>query len=648
MSIRTRKAAKDAQTLANVNARYDAAGTGRRMKGWTPPSTGPRRAVEGLQRIRDRSNDAARNDWAAASTAQKWTTTLVGVGITPRWAKDRFTEVWTDFVPQADADGVLDAYGMQALGVRSWMVAGEVFMRRRWRDVASPLALPVQAQLIESDYCPIFDADTWPNMPAGNTIRQGIERNKYGRRVAYWMYREHPGDGMRGLNISNADLLRIPASDISHVFNPLRPGQLRGVSDLAPVLARLRASGDFEDVVLDRQKLANLYTVFFKKPLPSDWQNLKVDPNTGLPMEWDRKDQPMAGLEPGIAMDLLPGEEVVFSNPPEAGVSFADYIRTLGLGTAAGGGLPYEIMSGDIREVSDRALRVLIQEFRRYASQRQWHLVIPRLAQPMVDWAGDAAALNGRLRVSERVAFGKPEWSPHGWDYIHPVQDVQGKKLAIEAGITSQSAVIAETGNDPRKVLAQRAEDQKANEAAGLPAPGVAAPVAGAPGAKPATEPAASATAIEKTLTGLSAQMLAMREDRGAVPPAIEQVFAGLMGLMTAQSAQQAATAQMLDRIVQAQQDSNAALHTLALALAQRPIEQHTHVDPPDVTVNNQVPPGETVVNVAAPAVTVPVTVQPAEVQNHLHMPDRESETQVTTDDEGNLVRSVTRERTVQ
>lgn len=647
MSIRSRKAAKDAQTLANVQSRYDAAGAGRRMRGWAPPSTGPRGALEGLTRIRDRSNDAARNDWAAASTAQKWTTTLVGVGITPRWAKERHTEIWNDFVPQADADGALDVYGMQALAVRAWMVGGEVFLRRRWRSTDSPLALPLQVQLIESDYCPVFDADQWPGMPAGNTIRQGIERNKYGRRTAYWMYREHPGDGMRGVNIGTTDLIRVPASDISHVYEPKRPGQLRGVSDLAPVLARLRSAGDLEDTVLDRQKLANLFTVFIKRPLPTDWANLKVDPNTGLPVEWNTKGQPVAGLEPGAAMELLPGEEAVFSNPPEAGVSFADYIRTLGLGTAAGGGLPYEFMSGDARDVSDRTLRVLIQEFRRYASQRQWHLVIPKLCRPTVEWLADAAVLNGRLRASERVVFSRPEWSPHGWDYIHPVQDVEGKKLAIEAGITSQSAVIAETGEDPRKVLDQREKDRKENEARGLPAPGVPAPVAGAAAPKPGAKPVEGPNALETAIAGISAQMLAMREERGAVSPALEQVFAGLVGLMQSQASQQAASAQMLDRMLAAQQESTAALHTLALALAQRPIEQHTHVEPPDVTVNNQVPAGETVVNVAAPSVTVPVTVQPAAVELDLHMPDRESVTQVETDEDGNLVRSVTTEKSV-
>ena len=51
-----------AKTAPAIQNRYDAAGTGRRMRGWVAPSTGPNKAIAGLQNIRNRSRDAARND----------------------------------------------------------------------------------------------------------------------------------------------------------------------------------------------------------------------------------------------------------------------------------------------------------------------------------------------------------------------------------------------------------------------------------------------------------------------------------------------------------------------------------------------------------------------------------------------------------
>ena len=61
-------------------------------------------------------------------------------------------------------------------------------------------------------------------------IRAGIEFDKLGRRVAYHLYRSHPNDGalapMSGTGGINT--VRVPASEIIHLFRPLRPKQIRG------------------------------------------------------------------------------------------------------------------------------------------------------------------------------------------------------------------------------------------------------------------------------------------------------------------------------------------------------------------------------------------------------------------------------------
>ena len=176
------------QVAKAVKAKYDAAGRGKRMAGWQPTSSGPNTAMDGLQTIRNRSRDASRNDWSGESSIQKWTTNLIGIGITPRFRriasktrKQALTDLFNDFVAKADADGVLNLYGLQTLAVRSWLESGEVFIRRRPRFLDEGLPVPMQIQLIEADMVPMLDADIWQGMPYGNTIRSGIERNKRGR-----------------------------------------------------------------------------------------------------------------------------------------------------------------------------------------------------------------------------------------------------------------------------------------------------------------------------------------------------------------------------------------------------------------------------------------------------------------------------------
>lgn len=456
----------------SVQARYDAAGNGRRIAKWAPPTSGPNRAIDGLQRIRDRARDTTRNDWAGASGVQKWVTALVGVGITPRWKTAAIGDAWGQYVPHADADGTCDAYGLQTLAVRAWIDSGEVFMRRRPRSINSQLPAPVQVQVIEADFVPLFDTDQWPGMPQGNRIRQGIELNRLGKRIAYWMYREHPGDGHASSYPGADQLIRVLASDVSHVFEPKRPGQLRGVSNLAPVLVRLRNTMDFEDAVLDKQKLANLFVAFVKRALPEQWDEIEFDAMTGLPKFYNDTGTPMVALEPGIMQELRPGEDVTFANPPEAGTTFSEYMRTSHMGTAAGAGLPYELFAGDIKDISDRTLRVVVNEWRRLCEQLQWQIVIPRICAPMVTWWAEAAVLSDDLSPQLALEALTPTWTPHGWPDLHPTQDIEGRIKARDAGFTSTSAVIARTGDDPRQVQQQIEEDKASGLTPPVPARG--------------------------------------------------------------------------------------------------------------------------------------------------------------------------------
>lgn len=486
-------AAATGAAKTDVVNRYDAAGRGRRLSGWNAPYSGPNRALVGSNVLRNRARDSVRNDWAGEAGVTKWATTLVGIGIRARFDKvtnisrrTKITAAWDDWCCEADAGGVLDFYGLTTLCVRAWIESGECFVRLRDRpENLLESGVPFQVQLLESDYCPYqLDTDNWPGMAQGNKIRQGIEFSPDGQRAAYWMYPEHPTDQMTMTAPTIANLVRVPADQILHVFEPKRPGQVRGVSVLAPILVRLRNLADFGDATLDRQKIANLFTMFITRELPPDAADIDFDPATGLPKFYNQHNDSVVTMESGMTQELQPGEDVKFANPPEAGTMFSEYMRTENMGVAAGQNIPYELHSGDIRNVSDRTLRVVIQEFRRFATQRQWQIVIPMFCQKvMTKWA-KTAVLAGVVRPAEYDMVRKPTWSPHGFEYIHPVQDPQGKILEVQAGFRSRSDVIGERGDDAIDVDNQRAADMEREEALGLPdTMSVKTPVAPKPGA---------------------------------------------------------------------------------------------------------------------------------------------------------------------
>ena len=421
--------------------------------------------------LRERALDALRNDWAGEAVASRWTTTLIGTGIVPRMKrvkagprKSELQSLWDAWVAESDADCVLNFYAQQALVARSWIGAGEVFVRRRYRSLKYGMSVPMQVQVIESHFVPYLDSDSQPGMAPGNRIRSGIELDRRGRRIAYWVYKEHPGDGATGY-INGDDLVRVPAEEMAHIYEVLRPGQLRGISPMAPILARLRNISDYDDTVLERQKLANLFVGFITEGVGA---NGEIDPLTGAPAERDASGADLAGLEPGLLQKLGYGEDVKFANPPEAGTTYSDYMRTQHMGTAAGAGMPYELMSGDINNISDRTLRVLVNEFRRLAEQRQWLTLIPQFCQKVRDWWADAATLAGLVNVEEAEDVRLVTWAPHGWAYMHPVQDAQGKQLEVQAGFRSRDSVISERGEDPEDVDNERAAEKARAEKLGL------------------------------------------------------------------------------------------------------------------------------------------------------------------------------------
>jgi len=419
-----------------------------------------------LRNLRARSRAAVRNDPYAFNVIDKRVSNLIGTGITPRPKIEDDTlrkvqqELWEDWVDESDADGLTDFYGQQALIARTVETAGECFVRLRPRGLEENLAVPLQLQVLAPEFVPHDKFETAKN---GNSIRAGIEFNPAHQRVAYWMYRVHPRDAS-SLNAGYNQLVRIPAAQVLHIFEPVEPGQLRGVPRLAPVLKRLRSLDNYDDAVLFRQEVANLFAGFISRP-PPEGRQLALDPVTGQPFNDDRDGfTPMVALEPGTMQELGPGEEVEFSKPPDAGNNYPDFMRQQLMAAAAGTGTPYEILTGDMREVNDRALRVVLNEFRRRLEQLQFGVYVHLLCRPVRAAWMDMAVLAGRLKLDDyaqrRREYLRTRWVPQGWAYIQPVQDIQARMMEVNAGFNSRSEMVLRAGYDAETVDAETAADQ--------------------------------------------------------------------------------------------------------------------------------------------------------------------------------------------
>lgn len=452
-----------------MSAPYDASGHGRRMSGWSPTASGPNRVVDqSIETLRRRSRDAVRNSAVATSVIRCLTNSLVGWGIGARASttdaalKAKLTTLWTAWCATANAAGG-SFEELQQMAVRSMLESGEVFARIRPRLATDGLAVPMQIQLIEPEQVPTLDADNYPGLPVGSVIRSGIELNGIGQKTAYWMYRHHPGDKPDRAVQSN-ELVRVPASGVIHLYEGGRPGQLRGVPILAPVLAKLRNLDDFDDSLLERQKIANMFALFIIKPMPSG----AADIMTGGPATYDTTGNPIAGMEPGTATEMLPGEDIRFTDPPQAGAEYDQFVTRQLRMLAAGVGVPFELLASDVKDVSDRSLRLSITDFRRSCEARIFTVIVPKLLTPVRQAWCLHAALGGQLSAVEAQEGLAVQWQPMAWPALHPVQDLQAMKLAVESGFRSRSSVIAAFGDDPEAVDQERADDKARADNLGL------------------------------------------------------------------------------------------------------------------------------------------------------------------------------------
>jgi len=250
---------------------YDAGGFGRRTRDWLPTSETINAILfTSAETLRARSRDMARKSPWAGAALDTWQANVIGTGIKPQSLhpeaafRRALQETWLAWTDESDADDVTDYYGQQGLAARAVKEGGEVFARFRNRRPEDGLTVPLQIQLLEPEHVPM---ELNQPLPGGGAVRAGIEFDARGRRVAYHMTRNHPGDTV--LTARGHELVRVPASEIMHVFAPLRPGQIRGTPGLATALLRIFDFDHYEDAELVRKRDSAMFSGFIEEPLPT-------------------------------------------------------------------------------------------------------------------------------------------------------------------------------------------------------------------------------------------------------------------------------------------------------------------------------------------------------------------------------------------
>lgn len=423
-----------------------------RADGWRPRRAGASARADYLadaRELRHRARSLASNVPLIAQAVNVMVSCTIGTGIVPRWVNDQAGRVasrWKAWGKLADYDGLLDFNGLQGKAWGTMKVDGEVLARLRERRVG-PTVVPLQIQLLEIDWL-----DVERNEVRGpNEVIAGIEYDRRGDRVAYWLFERHPGDV--GLRATLRESQRVPAEEIIHLFNPARPGQQAGISALAPVIPTVRDLQVYEDAEQARKNLeARMGAV-------GEWDESLLE---GVKLPEGVKDQgagpamlDLGELAGGGIVGLPPGMRNPTFIQPTAAPGYVDYVKHKQKIISAGMGVPYEFVTGDMSEVNFSSSRVRTNQYKRDVEREQWTLMVPMFCDRISARWLSLLEFTGAPAPADVY----PDWTTPKWASVNPVQDVAADLSEIKGGLSSISEKIRQRGYDPELVFAELKTD---------------------------------------------------------------------------------------------------------------------------------------------------------------------------------------------
>ena len=438
---------------------YEGAGTGRRTQGWRRSSADANSVIgPALQRLRENSRDLVRNNPYAESALGTIADHTVGWGIVAKPKvgtnqKNAALDAWRQWAETTacDADGRHDFYGLQKMVMRTVVESGECLVRLRRRLPEDNLPLPLQLQILEPDFLDTAkDTGLFPIGRGLNRIIQGVEFDAIGRRVAYWLFPEHPGSASGMATTS----VRVPAEFVLHIFKPIRPNQVRGVSWFAPVLLRFKDFDEFEDATLMKQKVAACLAVI-ESDVDSGVGGLGTV-QTGTTPEID-------SLEPGAIIRRSPGSTIQVVQPPRVD-EYSDYASNVLRAIATGLGVTYEDLTGNYTDLPFSAARMSRLRHEARIHDWRWRILIPQFCDPVWATVMASAQIAGQIGATVPAA----EWTPPPLPLVDPDKEGIAQQRNIRTGLASWQEVIRERGRDPEEVLQEMVEDTKRFDQLGI------------------------------------------------------------------------------------------------------------------------------------------------------------------------------------
>lgn len=305
----------------------------------------------------------------------------------------------------------------------------------------------------------------------GNVVKLGVEKNKMGRVVAYWISDSDPHDifPTRG-NAFNS--VRKPAEKFVHLFLRRRIGQSQGFPWAAAAMLRLKMLAGYDIATITAAETAACKMAFITKN------------GTGVEYTGEKADDggKYMDSEPGLIEELPQGMgvEVVDWNQPNP--NYDPFIKACLRGMAAGMNVSYPNLANDYGEVnfsSGRMARMEETEFWKFvqggmASDFHEPIFGKWLEMALANQAIKFPFPSGResfLPLSKLKQFNQPNFHGRRWGWVDPTKEVAAIAEALRLKLTSYTRECATLGIDRDELFQEIESDKQAAEARGITLP---------------------------------------------------------------------------------------------------------------------------------------------------------------------------------
>jgi len=386
------------------------------------------------------------------------------------FVEDKFNE-WSETADIVSTDLVRESFfDDQELFLRRLVEDGEVFVYLGMSNQFP--GVPLRLMFVEPD-----SLDTSKTEHAGNPVLMGVEVDKNTfQPIAYHI---QSGTTEAAIYQQLGKTIRIPATDMLHVFKRLRPKQARGIPHLAVVMQRFFDLDEWTDAELLGNKIAACFGVIVEMPNVDGTPGALGPDGSESDKVTDTNGNPLSTIEPGIIGYGPEGMKVNVVSPQKPGATFDMFskyhLKSIGAGTL--GGLSYHAMTRDTSGTTFASGR-LAQQMDYQAFRPLQAFVSRKFCSPVFRrWLALAVLKN------EVVAPGyfnnpgfweKHEFMPPGWSHgVNPLQDINASVASMKAGITTLADESALRGHDWKRQLRMAGKIKRAADSLNLVIEGV-------------------------------------------------------------------------------------------------------------------------------------------------------------------------------